>query len=209
MINRCRPALLLLLVPLASLAEPRCEADALPDPSADYRARVEAINTGLGISDTSIKNRGLSLQIQQDDLVVADIDPGQGVFFMSREARDAWREMQAAAMVDDVTLTLVSAFRSLEHQEQLLRDRLKNGETIETVLKTSTPPGFSEHHTGDALDFMTTDVEPFTEAFAETRAFRWLEENAADYCFKLSYPEEDNNGIKFEPWHWRLLRAGE
>lgn len=209
MTNHCRPALLLLLAPLASLAEPRCEADPLPEPSADYRAHVEAVNADLGILVSDIKNRGLSLQIQQDDLVVADIDPGQGVFYMSREARDAWREMQAAAIVDDVTLTLVSAFRSLEHQEQLLRDRLNNGETIETVLETSTPPGFSEHHTGDALDFMTTDVEPFTEEFAVTRAFQWLEEHAADYCFKLSYPEKDNNGIKFEPWHWRLQRAGE
>lgn len=209
MTNRRSPALLLLLAPVASLADPSCEAEPHPDPIDEYRSRVEALNSSLGIPSSFAKDSGLNLQIQQDELFVGEIDPGQGVFFMSQEARDAWWEMQAAAIVDDVTLTLVSAYRSVEHQEEILRARLNNGEAIETILETSTPPGFSEHHTGDALDFMTSGVEPFTEAFAETEAFKWLEKNAGDYCFRLSYPEKDNNGIRFEPWHWRYVRAGE
>lgn len=209
MTNRFSLALLSLAAPAAGLADAHCEADPLPEPSSDYRAQIEAINTSLGIAKSYAKETGLRVRIQQDKLVVAEIDPGQGVFFMSTEARDAWREMQAAAIMDDVTLTLVSAFRSVAHQERILRERLNNGEAVETVLKTSTPPGFSEHHSGDALDFMTAGVEPFTKDFADTRAFEWLEENAGDYCFRLSYPQKDNNGIEFEPWHWRLVRAGD
>jgi len=32
-----------------------------------------------------------------------------------------------------------------------------------------------------------------------------LEENAARYNFELSFPEENVQGISYEPWHWRYV----
>ncbi len=205
---RCCQALALCLMPAVSLADNHCQSDPLPEPTPGYQARVKTINDELGIPASYEQQTGRSLETQQDRLVIAGIDPGQGVFFMSRAARDAWWEMQAAAIMDGVTLTLISAFRSVERQAQIVRDRLEAGEPIETILKTNTAPGFSEHHTGDALDFTTSDAAPFSKDFAGTEAFEWLSQNAARYCFELSYPEKDNNGIAFEPWHWRFIRDG-
>ena len=45
------------------------------------------------------------------------------------------------------------------------------------------------------------------ENFANTDAFRWLSENAADYGFILRYEEDtqDITMITYEPWHWRYV----
>jgi len=73
--------------------------------------------------------------------------------------------------------------------------------------EVSAPPGYSEHHTGYAIDIgdgkaPATHVE---ESFGKTEAFAWLEENAARYNFELSFAENNAQGISYEPWHWRYV----
>ncbi|MCI7234435.1 MAG: D-alanyl-D-alanine carboxypeptidase family protein, partial [Oscillospiraceae bacterium] len=45
------------------------------------------------------------------------------------------------------------------------------------------------------------------DRFKNTKAYEWLQENAADYGFILRYPEnkEDITGIIYEPWHYRFV----
>lgn len=63
-------------------------------------------------------------------------------------------------------------------------------------------PGYSEHHTGLAVDF--NDVE---DDFRETEAYTWLQEHAAEYGFVERYPKgkESITGIDYEPWHYRYV----
>ncbi|MBQ2266561.1 MAG: M15 family metallopeptidase, partial [Clostridia bacterium] len=64
-------------------------------------------------------------------------------------------------------------------------------------------PGTSEHHTGLAVDFNTTD-----QSFENTKAFKWLQENAEDYGFIMRYAKDKmdiTGGIIYEPWHWRFV----
>ena len=68
----------------------------------------------------------------------------------------------------------------------------------------NTPPGYSEHHTGRALDITTSDCEPLTEAFELTEAFTWLVTHASKYQFSLTYPRDNPYGIIYEPWHWAV-----
>lgn len=119
-------------------------------------------------------------------------------------ARD-WRAMKAAAAEDGVTLLLVSGFRSIERQIALIRAKLERGDTIESILRVNAAPGFSEHHTGRAIDIATPGCRPLTEDFERTAAFAWLTEHAGRFGFRMPYGRDDRHGFGFEPWHWSQL----
>ncbi len=71
----------------------------------------------------------------------------------------------------------------------------------------SAPPGYSEHHTGYAIDIgdeYYPDADLKT-SFENTSAFEWLQENAAYYSFELSFPKGNSQGVSYEPWHWRFV----
>ena len=46
------------------------------------------------------------------------------------------------------------------------------------------------------------DKTPLEEEFERSPAFRWLQRNAMQYGFTLSYPRGNRHGIAYEPWHW-------
>ncbi|WP_290651232.1 M15 family metallopeptidase [Aquisalimonas sp.] len=194
------------LSPLVA-ADARCDAPALDPPVADYKAKVTALHEQLGIPEDYSERTGLSLQPTNERLVVAGVDRRMGVFLMSAEAAKAWLEMQAAARVEGVELFPVSTYRGVFEQAEIVRQRLNDNQTIEEVLKTSAAPGYSEHHTGDAIDLATPNGPGLTQEFATTEAYAWLTANAGDYCFTLSYPEDNDHGLAFEPWHWRFERS--
>ena len=110
--------------------------------------------------------------------------------------------MKEAAAQVDVTIHLISAFRDLDYQHQLLRKKLAAGETIEQILRVNAAPGYSEHHTGRAIDVGTLQCDALVEEFEQTPAFDWLQQYAAGYGFVLSYPRGNAAGIAYEPWHW-------
>lgn len=119
-----------------------------------------------------------------------------------------FKQMQSAARADGINLVPISAFRTTEAQEQLFfgikEQRVQNAAKR---AKVSAPPGYSEHHTGYALDIgdgnaPTTNVEA---TFANTAAFRWLQQNALKYSFELSFPQNNDQGVSYEPWHWRFV----
>jgi D-alanyl-D-alanine carboxypeptidase len=117
-------------------------------------------------------------------------------------AATAWRSMHAAAHAANVTLLPLSGFRSVARQAEILRAKLTAGHSIEAILSVVAAPGYSEHHTGRALDIGTPDSEPFDECFGEMEAFTWLTAHAASFQFTLSYPRNNPHGIIYEPWHW-------
>ncbi len=63
-------------------------------------------------------------------------------------------------------------------------------------------PGFSEHHSGRAIDIHTKGKNILDEEFESTEEFIWLSKNAAQFEFRLSYPRSNSFGIIYEPWHW-------
>lgn len=115
-----------------------------------------------------------------------------------------WVKMGAAAAADGITLMLVSGFRSIDYQASLIRNKLGNGQTIETILTVNAAPGYSEHHTGQAVDVATPGSRPLTEEFDTTPAFDWLTREAARFGFSLSYPRDNPYGFIYEPWHWSI-----
>jgi len=114
----------------------------------------------------------------------------------------SWREMQAAAKDEGIVLLMVSGFRSIEYQANLIRRKLEAGQSLSGILNVNAAPGFSEHHTGRAIDIATPGSKPLCEEFESSAAFAWLREKAVNFGFSMSYPRENRQGFIYEPWHW-------
>jgi D-alanyl-D-alanine carboxypeptidase len=99
---------------------------------------------------------------------------------------------------------LVSGFRSVDYQAGLIRTKLDRGQAIEAILQVNAAPGFSEHHTGQAVDIATPGSRPLTEEFEDTPAFEWLTREADRFGFSMSYPRNNPFGLIYEPWHWSI-----
>ena len=105
-----------------------------------------------------------------------------------------WQAMVEAAAADEVILMIVSGFRSIEYQAQLIRKKINAGQEIEAILKVNAAPGYSEHHSGQAVDIATPGSRPLTEEFEATAAFQWLGENAGRFGFSMTYPRDNSWG---------------
>ena len=115
-----------------------------------------------------------------------------------------WHEMVTAARGDGVALMIVSGFRSIEYQAALIRKKINAGQGVKEVLTVNAAPGYSEHHTGRAVDIATPGSRPLTEEFETSEAFAWLVTSARDFDFSLSYPRDNCYGFVYEPWHWSI-----
>jgi D-alanyl-D-alanine carboxypeptidase len=156
----------------------------------------------LQISVDIIEARSLEFHPEPAQLTVAETGRDGREHLLVPQAAGAWRAMSAAALADDVPITIVSAFRSVERQAEIVRAKLARGLSLESILCVSAPPGYSEHHSGRAIDVTTENVRPLEVEFEETVAFRWLSDHARSYAFFLSYPRQNPYGFAYEPWHW-------
>ncbi len=126
---------------------------------------------------------------------------------LTPNAAKAWQEMKFAAESERILLQLVSAFRSIEYQHQIIKRKLTAGQKIEEIVRASAAPGYSEHHTGNAIDLTADGCEALTEGFEQTAAFGWLTQNAIRFGFSMSYPRGNKAGVVYEPWHWTIREA--
>jgi D-alanyl-D-alanine carboxypeptidase len=170
-------------------------------------ARVRSALKELGISADIISARALPVHAEARELGVAERGDDGREHLLMPAAAAAWNRLRAAALKDGVELKIVSAFRSVERQAEIVREKLQSGLNVETVLSVCAPPGFSEHHSGRAVDVDTPDCPPLDGAFAQTEAFSWLSLHAREFDFRLSYPEGNVQGYAFEPWHWCFHEA--
>ena len=136
------------------------------------------------------------------DLVFIGKNPDGRDLHLVGPAAEAWRAMRTSAEVAGVELVPVSAFRSIDRQREIIAAKLTAGKPIAEILRYVAPPGYSEHHTGRAIDIGTPGHLDLEEDFSGTAAFAWLKDNAGRFGFRLSYPPGGANGIAYEPWHW-------
>ena len=122
-----------------------------------------------------------------------------------KEIYKSLEEMQNDAEKDGIYLVFLSGFRSIKLQKQIFYSlkSIRNQIASERA-RVSAPPGYSEHSTGFAIDIGDAyeRESDFEESFENTRAFKWLKNNAAKYHFRLSF-DKDQTNVDYEPWHWR------
>lgn len=156
----------------------------------------------LGISADRLAGMRLPFHPLAIELTDAETDASGMVHQLTPEAAQAWRAMKQAAGQDGIVLDIVSAFRDIDCQADIIRDKISRAMPMEKILTLSAPPGYSEHHTGRAVDINTPGCDPREAPFADTDAFDWLSRHAGRFGFVMSYPMGNAAGLIYEPWHW-------
>ena len=129
---------------------------------------------------------------------------------VEKKAYDAYLKLKDALAEEGVFIDLDSAYRSVATQQQIAESFTERyGE--EYVKQYVAVPGFSEHHTGLALDlylnidgvdvYMNEDMVQYPEIWAKIHA------KLPEFGFILRYLEgkEDITGYSYEPWHIRYI----
>lgn len=178
------------------------------------------------LPDVSAKDWSLIL-VGPDDPLEQDISSDQLAYVpntnmqLDKRVIESYQQFSEAAQEAGYPLTIISAYRSINYQEQVFNGRVSQYENQgmdetqakEKTKETSTEPGHSEHHTGLALDIVDegwqqSNPQNVLEAgFGKEDSAKWLAEHASDYGFILRYPKgkEDITKINYEPWHFRYV----
>ena len=167
-----------------------------------YIELLQKLHASLGIPKEYLEQCNQSLCFQPNELVETEPDYYGRPQRLTQKTFNAWSRMKESAANDNVVFFLVSAFRDPQYQHDLIARKIEKGILLQEILRVNAAPGFSEHHTGRAVDIGTQDCEVLEEVFEKTAAFKWLQENAAKFGFSMSYPRDNTAGFAYEPWHW-------
>lgn len=185
---------------------PKKTQDSQPSPVSS----TPAIPSNAGNSATSKDNNIVLGHLAYTEAPESELQPisNDRRIKMRKAAAQKYLEMVAAARNAGVILVPISGFRSIKDQEQLFFSvGAQRNQTPAQRAAVSAPPGHSEHHTGYAVDIgdgaaRATDVNP---NFEKTKAYQWLQANAARFSFEISFPKDNVQGVSYEPWHWRFV----
>ena len=127
---------------------------------------------------------------------------------LRKTAAAKYQEMANAAAASGIYFAPISGFRSVDDQQHVFFDvKAERRQNASKRAEVSAPPGYSEHHTGYAID-LGDGAAPDTNlstSFENTQAFKWLEANATAFSFEMSFPKNNRQGVSYEPWHWRFV----
>lgn len=134
--------------------------------------------------------------VKNDDYII-----NKPTLALREDVELALREMARAAKQDGITLDVSSTYRSYETQERTFNYWV-SVDGLEEAERESARPGTSQHQLGVAIDFGNID-----DSFALTKQCKWLNENAHNYGWSLSFPDgyEDVTGFRWECWHFRYI----
>jgi D-alanyl-D-alanine carboxypeptidase len=144
-------------------------------------------------------------EVSLSSLNVCQLDIAGRPLVLAKHVSKAWLKIYQAALKDGVELLPFSGFRSYRYQQELFLNKIRSGIPVAEILRTLAAPGYSEHHTGEAIDITTVGCPAGEEEFDTTIAHRWLVENGARFGFAESFKRGNPHNIVYEPWHWRFL----
>ena len=129
---------------------------------------------------------------------------------VEKKAWDAYEQMKADLEKMDIHVDLDSARRTIAAQQKIVDDFTeKYG--ADYVKRYVAVPGYSEHHTGLALDLYLNvdgvDMYENEEMIQYPEIWEQIHAKLADYGFILRYLEgkEAITGYGYEPWHIRYI----
>ena len=168
------------------------------------------LGTGnLVLVNNNIEFRG-SVSEDELDVVYEKKNSAYKVKDLSVMVRPVAMEALNNMLLDFNTVTgndgveIMAGYRTYEYQQELYDEELEStGETSSTLVAR---PGYSEHHTGLAVDF-TTNINGTHKSYDGTGDYAWINENCYKYGFINRYPagKEQLTLIDNEPWHFRYV----
>ena len=129
---------------------------------------------------------------------------------VEKKAYDAYLKLKADLEKEGIKVDLDSARRSVKEQQRIMDDFTKEY-GADYAAKTVAKPGYSEHHTGLALDlYLIVDGKDITEnedMIKYTDIWSVIHSKLDDYGFILRYLDgkEHITGYGYEPWHIRYI----
>ena len=129
---------------------------------------------------------------------------------VEKKAYDAYLKLKAELEKKGVYVDLDSARRSVADQQRIM-DEFTEQYGADYAAKTVAKPGYSEHHTGLALDLYLIidgmDVVENEDMIQYPEIWSKIHAKLADYGFILRYLDgsEHITGYGYEPWHIRYL----
>lgn len=168
----------------------------------DWMRRLASLSEQLGVPGDYAERTDLAPVAEPACLIYAQPDCYRRPLWLEARSAPAWLAMCAAARMDGLVLEAISGYRSWDYQAGILRRKLAAGQSLTQILAVNTAPGFSEHHSGRAVDIGAPGEPPAQESFEKTPQFAWLGERAAEFGFRMSYPRDNSHGVIYEPWHW-------
>ncbi|MCC8130255.1 MAG: M15 family metallopeptidase [Oscillospiraceae bacterium] len=202
---------------LSDYVEEEPDASTTSDPtqqSSYLFASVTVSSDEIGSGTLVLVNNNIALlnEVNEDDLVVVR-EYKNSAYWVSDysvkilpDAMDALNEMllgfYTATGNDNVMVR--SGYRSFDYQQELYEEELAStGEDSSTLVAKA---GYSEHHTGYAIDFTTYNGSSYSD-FDGEGDYEWIMENCYKYGYINRYPEgkESITLIDNEPWHFRYV----
>ncbi|MEG4342738.1 D-alanyl-D-alanine carboxypeptidase family protein [Microcoleus sp. A003_D6] len=192
------------LFPATSQAE-QTQQNTAPVSSASGSVASPATNPKATATPDNLLGHLPYQEAPAKDLVGVTSD---GSIKLRTSAAAKYQEMANAAAASGIYFAPISGFRSVEDQQHVFFDvKAERRQNASKRAEVSAPPGYSEHHTGYAIDIgdggaPDTNLSP---SFENTQAFKWLEANAVTFSFEMSFPKNNRQGVSYEPWHWRFV----
>jgi murein DD-endopeptidase MepM/ murein hydrolase activator NlpD len=188
-------------------------------------------------SDLTLEHRAFLKEIATDKKYGAGGQPGVpvpeykgelinvGGEKMNKEAGEAFLSMQSDAKKANITLNPVSGYRNYDDQVFTYFNPVGVSDPISVYFggkdkdnsaakaqylaraKHSAPIGYSEHHTGNAVD-----IDRVNNSFEGTPEFNWLnaivdgKPRSQKYGFEMSYPKNSPTGANYESWHYQYKK---
>ncbi len=179
-----------------------------------YFTSVKMSDADLGMGDLALVNNKIKFlgSVNEEELQVVREKKNDAYSVSNYEvkvlpqAMDALNEMLLAfynATGNDGVMVR-AGYRTVEYQQELYDEELAStGQDFSTLVAM---PGFSEHHTGLAVDFTTYRNGSYKE-FDGTGDYEWIMNNCYKYGFVNRYPagKESLTLIDNEPWHFRYV----
>ena len=129
---------------------------------------------------------------------------------VEKTAYEAYQQLKEDLEKDNVFIDLDSVRRTVAEQQEIV-DEFTKEYGAEYTAKVVAKPGYSEHHTGLALDvYLIIDGQPVyenDEMLQHPDLWEKIHSRMPDYGFILRYlpGEEHITGYAYEPWHLRYV----
>ncbi len=183
-------------------AAPLDKSDIFTFPS-DYIDNPEIAENYDQISAVVNKHYQVPADYVPDDLVTVSMNSTQLVQ-LREVASLSLTKLYEAVQSEGLDFLAVSGHRTDSFQSRLYSNNVaSNG--VESADTFSARPGHSEHQLGLAIDVSHDGT--LEEYFGETKVGMYINDNAHNYGFIISYPKgkTDLTGYIYEPWHLRYV----
>ena len=167
----------------------------LDQPFYGYDVPVADVNDPFVIVNKYYK---VSKSQEPNSLVTAD------GYLMTQATATAYQNMKRDAASNGLKIAAASTYRSVSYQEGLYNSYLQK-DPKDVVDTYSARAGYSEHHTGMAIDFIGSFGS--LNDFENTPEYPWVRDNCHRYGFIIRYTTANQwiTGYKNEPWHLRYV----